>query len=201
MKTGIYQIKSITTNRIYIGSAVNIKTRWSRHHFDLLKKVHHSQFLQRHYDKYGLTDLEFSVIEECEKNVLLVREQYYLDTLPCEFNNAKIAGSCIGITRSKEFKDKLSTLTKGEKNPTYGLERTKEWRDNISKANKGQKAWNKGKTNIYDEKTLKKIKEGALNRKKLSCEYCNKNITPQNYARWHGNKCKQKQILITEKII
>jgi hypothetical protein len=45
----------------------------------------------------------------------------------------------------------LSTLTKGEKNPTYGLERTKEWRDNISKANKGQKAWNKGKTNIYDE--------------------------------------------------
>jgi group I intron endonuclease len=201
MKTGIYQIKSIITNRVYIGSAVNIKTSWSRHRSDLLKKVHHSQFLQRHYDKYSLDDLEFSIIEECEKEFLLIKEQYYLDTLSCDFNIAKVAGSCIGITKSQDFKDKLSTLTKGEKNPTYGLERTKEWRDNISKANKGQKAWNKGKTNIYDEKTLKKIKEGALNRKKLSCEYCNKNITPQNYARWHGNKCKQKQILITENII
>lgn len=192
MKTGIYQIKSIITNRIYIGSAINIKTRWSRHRSDLLKKVHHSQFLQRHYNKYGLKDLEFSIIEECKKEELLLKEQYYLDTLSCEFNIAKIAGSCIGITKSQDFKDKLSMLTKGKNNPTYGLIRTKEWRDNISKANKGQKAWNKGKTNIYDEETLDKIKQGALNRKKVNCEYCDKKTTPQNYARWHGKNCKKR---------
>jgi len=192
MKTGIYQIKSISTNIIYIGSAVNIKTRWSRHRSDLLKQAHHSEFLQRHYNKYGLKDLEFSVIEECEKENLLLREQYFLDTLSCDFNIAKIAGSCIGITKSQEFKDKISTLTKGKNNPTYGLLRTKEWRDNISNANKGQKAWNKGKTNIYSEQTLLKIKEGALNRAKINCEHCNKTITPQNYARWHGKNCKKR---------
>jgi len=192
MQTGIYQIKSIITGRIYIGSAVNIKIRWSRHRYDLLRNKHHSMFLQRHYNKHGLKDLEFSILEECIKENLLIREQYYLNTLVCKFNNAKIAGSCIGVIRSQAYKNKLSTLTKGINNPTYGMERTKEWRDNISKANKGQKAWNKGKTNIYDAKTLIKIKEGALNRKKINCQYCNKTTTPQNHARWHGNNCKQK---------
>ena len=192
--TGIYQIKSIKTGRIYIGSAINIKTRWNRHKNDLFKNVHHSSFLQRHYNKYGIDDLVFSVIEFCKKEELLLKEQVYLDSLNCEFNTCKIAGSCYGIKKSEEFKRKISVLTSGENNPTYGLERTKEWRDNISKANQGQKAWNKGKTEIYSESTLLKMKESALNKEKVLCEHCNNEVTPHNFKRWHGENCDYKNV-------
>lgn len=187
--TGIYKIKSISTNRVYIGSAVNITRRWNRHKRDLSKNKHHSIFLQRHYNKYGIEDLEFSIIKYCNKKSLLVEEQFYLDTLSCEFNICKIAGSCYELKRSEEFKKKISILTSGKNNPTYGLERTKEWRDKISKANKGQKAWNKGLKNIYSKETLEKMSKPKI---KKTCEYCNKQISPTNYKRWHGNNCKLK---------
>lgn len=192
--TGIYKIVSTKNNRTYVGSAVNIKRRWSRHKRDLLKNVHHSRFLQRHYNKYGLEDLTFSVLEFCKKEELIVREQHFLNTLKCPFNSAPIAGSCIGVTRTEEFKKKLSKLNSGKGNPTYGLTRTKEWRENISKANMGQKAWNKGKVGIYNKNTLCIIKEKALSRERAECEHCREKVTPQNYARWHGEKCKQKGI-------
>ena len=37
-----------------------------------------------------------------------------------------------------------------------------------------------------------KIKQSAQNRVKLLCQYCNKPATPGLFARWHGNKCKNK---------
>ena len=161
--TGIYKIQSILKpERFYIGSAINIQARWNRHKRDLLNKKHHSIFLQRHINKYGLEDLNFFIIEQCNKENLLIKEQFYFDNLICFFNNAKIAGSCIGSTRTKEQRLKISEYTKGKNNPTYGLERTVEWRNKISRANKGQKAWNKGKINIYDKETLEKIKKFCI---------------------------------------
>ena len=112
--TGIYQIKSIKTGRIYLGSAINIKTRWNRHKRDLFKNVYHSSFLQRHYNKYGLNDLIFSIVEFCKKEDLLLKEQIYLNSLSCEFNTCKVAGSCYGIKKSEEFKRKISTITSGK---------------------------------------------------------------------------------------
>lgn len=112
--TGIYQIKSIKTERVYIGSAINIKTRWNRHRRDLLKNAHHSSFLQRHYNKYGINDLIFSIVEFCKKEDLLLKEQIYLNSLSCEFNTCKVAGSCYGIKKSEEFKRKISTITSGK---------------------------------------------------------------------------------------
>ena len=187
--TGIYKIKSIKTGRVYIGSTVDIKTRWSRHKKDLERGKHHSTFLQRHYNKYSIEDLNFTVLKYCKKEDLLIEEQYYLDNFSCEFNSCKIAGSCRGIKKSEAFKKKISELTKGKNNPTYGRERTKEWRNNISKANKGQKAWNKGLKNIYSEETLEKMRKPKA---KKTCEYCGKQISPANHKRWHGENCKFK---------
>ena len=187
--TGIYQIKSIQTERLYVGSAINIKIRWNRHKRDLLNNVHHSSFLQRHYNKYGIGDLVFSVLEFCNKENLLIKEQIYLNSLNCQFNTCKVAGSCYGTKKSEEFRKKISVLTSGKNNPTYGLERTKEWRENISQANRGQRAWNKGLKNIYSENTLYKMRQP---KSKKCCEYCTKEISPTNYKRWHGKNCKQK---------
>lgn len=187
-KSGIYKIKSIKTNRIYIGSAINISLRWKRHKRDLTNSKHHSTFLQRHFNKYGIDDLEFSIIELCEIDNLIEREQFYLDNNECHFNNAIKAGSTLGSKRNEEQVKAMSKRFSGEGNPTYGLERTEEWRKNISEANKGQKAWNKGLKNIYSEETLEKMRKPKIKKK---CEYCGKDISLANYKRWHGENCKR----------
>ena len=42
-----------------------------------------------------------------------------------------------------------------------------------------------------DEQREKKRQE-KLAAPKITCYYCNKDIDPMNYARWHGDRCKQK---------
>ena len=164
IKTGIYIIKNKIDNRCYIGSAININVRWKRHIRDLINNKHHSIHLQRFINKHGIDSIFFEILEECNKDSLLIKEQYYLENSDSSFNVCKIAGSCIGIQRPQDFKDRISILTKGINNPTYGLERTPEWRDKIRQANKGQKSWNKGRKGVYSEETIRKFKEIAKNR-------------------------------------
>jgi len=52
--SGIYKIQStIKHERIYIGSAIYIKSRWAMHRYQLRNNKHSSQKLQRHYNKYS----------------------------------------------------------------------------------------------------------------------------------------------------
>jgi hypothetical protein len=37
-----------------------------------------------------------------------------------------------------------------------------------------------------------KQKESALKREKIKCKYCEINISPGMYKRWHGENCKCK---------
>jgi len=72
---GIYKIQStVKPDRFYIGSSVNISKRWSCHINDLRKNKHHSSKLQNHYNKYGESDLRFTIILGCEENDLLKTE-------------------------------------------------------------------------------------------------------------------------------
>lgn len=106
IRSGIYQIKSLINGKTYVGSAVKINCRWNAHRSMLRNQKHKSPILQNHVNKYGFDDLVFSVLEYCEKNVLLIREQYYLDSLapiyPAGFNISKLATSCLGSKRNPE---------------------------------------------------------------------------------------------------
>ena len=115
MKTsGIYQIINKVNGKSYIGSSVRLNKRWKRHLTDLKCNVHHSLALQRAFHKYGYNNFEFIILENCEEDKLLEREQYYLDSLKPEYNICRIAGNCLGITHSEETKQKQK-----ESNKTY----------------------------------------------------------------------------------
>src|ERR1035437_2049507 len=81
MISGIYKITSLDNNKFYIGSSKEIKIRWNRHLNDLKNKKHGNIHLQRAFNKYGIDSFKFEIIEYCEEHNLLIREQYYLDTL------------------------------------------------------------------------------------------------------------------------
>lgn len=82
-KIGVYQIKNLVNNKIYIGSTTqSFIKRLSVHLNHLYKGTHHSIILQRAWDKYGEENFEFSILELCKNNsIVLEREQYWLDKL------------------------------------------------------------------------------------------------------------------------
>lgn len=114
----IYKITNIENSKKYIGSSVNYKNRKQEHFRDLLLNKHHSAALQRAYNKYGKDNFLFEIIEYVpNKNELISREQYYIDTLKPEYNCCKIAGSILGRKMTEKQLIWNSEKSKGEKNP------------------------------------------------------------------------------------
>lgn len=111
-KSGIYQIKNKVNSKSYIGSSIRLSKRWRRHLTDLKCNVHHSLALQRAFHKYGYDNFEFIILENCEENKLLEREQHYLNSIKPEYNICKTAGNCLGITHSEETKQKRKVSNK-----------------------------------------------------------------------------------------
>jgi group I intron endonuclease len=88
MKTkicGVYKITS-PSGSFYIGSSVDVKSRWAGHRGELRRGKHHCPPLQRAATKYGVDTFTFEVLEECPRDVLREREQVYLNDLKPEYN-------------------------------------------------------------------------------------------------------------------
>ncbi len=111
--SGIYKISNIITNKIYVGSAISLYNREIQHFFHLKQQTHHNKHLQASFNKYGIENFKFEVIEEIvNKNQLISREQFYIDTLNPQYNKCRIAGSPLGIKHSKKFRDACSLRMK-----------------------------------------------------------------------------------------
>lgn len=139
---GIYKITCLQTGKIYIGSAVNLLKRKQNHFEALANGVHKNIHLQNAYKKYGKSSFVFEVLEMVEnKNNLLAREQFWINETKCTnrkvgFNICLIAGSAIGVKRSKEFKAKRSLINKGNKF-NLGKKASNELKLKLSAAHKG----------------------------------------------------------------
>lgn len=110
-KSGIYCIRNITNNKVYIGSSTNIYYRLKRHISDLNRGVHCNPLLQNVYNKYGTDSFDVSIIEECDKDQVLIREQYYINTLSPEYNLTK---EVINNRLSAESRKKISDTMKAK---------------------------------------------------------------------------------------
>jgi group I intron endonuclease len=180
---GIYQIQSkIKPERIYVGSAVEIKSRWSTHRYLLRNNKHHSKKLQHHYNKYGEDDLIFSVIAICIRedlipiNGIIRPEQFFIWAYDPYFNEAPFAGSLLGfkfseetiakhrgVIVSAETRKKQSESQKriGNKPPSAkGRKQTEEHKAKRKLFKKGHKSW-LGKK--HKPETILKMKNSAKN--------------------------------------
>lgn len=94
-KSGIYRWTNKTTGKSYIGSAVNLANRLN--YYFSPKSLTNSLLVKRSYIyssilEYGYSEFLLEILEYCEIEVLLLREQYYLDTLNPEYNIRKKVG-------------------------------------------------------------------------------------------------------------
>jgi group I intron endonuclease len=62
-KSGIYVIKNIINNKIYVGQTINIiENRIKRHQYELKNNKHANIYLQREFNKFGIHCFEFNIL-------------------------------------------------------------------------------------------------------------------------------------------
>lgn len=112
---GIYKITS-PSNKIYIGSSMNIRSRFLRYKNLHCKEQHK---IYRSILKYGWDSHTFEIIEKCEFENLYNRERYWQEFYDCIGKNG--LNCCYVNTDEKpllisdETKRKLSEKNKGKK--------------------------------------------------------------------------------------
>lgn len=116
LKSGIYCIENIETNKKYIGQAVDIQDRWRRHIGDLNRNAHCNDYLQNAWNKYGKDGFKFYIIESCDVEQLDEKEIYYIDfynTMDRNYGyNMKSGGQLSSNKYSDEVKQKMSQSVK-----------------------------------------------------------------------------------------
>lgn len=78
MIIGIYMIKNLSNNKVYIGQSIDINRRWNDHKAKLENNNHENSHLQESYNKYGKDSFEYSIICQCLKEELNDKEKYYI---------------------------------------------------------------------------------------------------------------------------
>jgi group I intron endonuclease len=111
--SGIYQIKNLINNKIYIGSTINLKQRFNDHKKLLRHNKHPNNHLQSSWIKHGESNFVFELIEQVNIDSLLIREQYYINLLSSHdkkvgYNLSKFAGNTLGYKFSEKSKIKMS---------------------------------------------------------------------------------------------
>jgi group I intron endonuclease len=157
---GIYIIKNIINNKVYIGQSVDIYHRWIQHKADLRNEHHHNEHLQRAWNKYGEKNFEFAVLIECSESELNSLEKSFIVDYKSNDGhygyNLTIGGDgCIGLSQesiekmrqsltgrrlSEDTRRKIGESNKGKKLPP----RSEDHKHNLGNSLKGKNAWNKG---------------------------------------------------------
>ena len=75
---GIYKITNKINNKVYIGKSKNISRRWHEHIKSWELGLHHSYKLQEDWNKYGVVNFTFEVIEICKKEDLNILEEKHI---------------------------------------------------------------------------------------------------------------------------
>lgn len=125
--TGIYSIsfKNSKSNKKYIGSASQVSKkdilskgfnkRWKTHLNLLKNNKHYSLPLQNACNKYGINNIRFTILEECDSNKCLEREQFYIDKFNAfnkGYNGRPIANNNLGFKQSEKQKQIIKNRAK-----------------------------------------------------------------------------------------
>lgn len=205
---GVYQIRSLSTNKFYIGSSSNLKKREFNHFRSLRKETHHNALLQKLFIKNGEDDFQFIVLKFFSKKSL-AREledrliNKYWDNPRClNIGHNAIGGDNLSKNPNKKdivkritksVRQRMASMTKEERiarfsqpgclNGMYGKTHTKETRKKLSEANKGHHR-NKG---IHRSEETKYLLSSIAHKRCLSPDYVNpfkgKTHTPETRAK------------------
>lgn len=129
MNQGIYKIINVVNNKFYVGSAVNLRKRKSRHFSELRTGKHKNRHLLAAWNKYGEQAFVFAVVEEVEDRALLLEAENrwlkeHVGKDYCYNIGTDATAPALGLSR--------------ELSPTWGYQHTEEAKGRIGFHSKGR---------------------------------------------------------------
>lgn len=128
--TGIYQIKNLVNNKVYIGSAKSIMDRFSTHKGLLKNNKHFNNHLQAAYNKYGLEAFSFEILEvvELKRELIEEREEFNIQLYKANdrefgYNKRLKSNTNLGRKFSDEIKEKFRISHLGVKQSKETIEK------------------------------------------------------------------------------
>lgn len=183
-KHGIYCIRNIINNKVYIGKSINIYTRIASHIQNLNKRSKdENRHLISSWKKYGNENFEYFVLEyfdEINEDLISERELFWMKIYNSTDRNYGYNLRMDSSTKMivHEETKKLFKQRIGNKNPNFG----NKW------------------SNEQKEKVSKKIKEQYRNGRTINMDNIIKGIFERN-RRWEENpELKEKMIQKLSKI-
>jgi len=194
--TGIYKITNITNGHFYIGSSIDIHTRWYHHKRNSRKGSIKCPHLYSAIRKYGEKNFTCDCLLICEQKDLELYEQLLLDlyfgTPECYNVSPNAKAPWRGRKMTSEQKKKISESMKGRKAWNKGIPRTEEEKQTISQRTKeAMSTYDVVVSESTRQKLSKKLKGRVFSkdsREKMR-------LAKVNYVPWNkgktGYKCKK----------
>lgn len=120
--SGIYVIRNKKNNKVYIGSSFDIRKRTNAHKNDLRKGKHHNKYLQNSWNKYGERSFEFKILERCEIDMLLEREQFWINSIGNELTYNIAQNTSAPMLGLKHTAETLARMAKSQTGRKHSLE-------------------------------------------------------------------------------
>jgi hypothetical protein len=114
-KAGIYRWINTLNQKTYVGSSINLSLRFKSYFsISYLEReiLKNQSLIYRALLKNGYSNFRLEILEYCDPDLVLEREQYYLNTLNLEYNILKTAGSLKGFKHSEATIEQIRKIKK-----------------------------------------------------------------------------------------
>lgn len=161
---GIYKITNKNNGKIYIGQSIDIKRRWYSY-YSPDKNRNYTSLILNAIEKYGIENFNFEVLEECSKEQLNEREEYWISYFQSNivgYNLTKGGDHNVGESNPKAqlteqdvcfIRELYNSKTSMKKDEIY---------DQFFSERCGKRAFQK----VWNGETWTHIKNGSLYRRK-----------------------------------
>ena len=187
---GIYKIENLIDGNLYYGSSKNIQKRWKTHRSQLDSGKHGNVYLQRAWIKYGNDSFIFEIVEECSLDILLEREQYYLDLNP-EYNIGMKSSGGDNLSKNPNREEIIKKMTRSVRE-RYDKMSQEERNELHSYPMEKNSNWKGGKSISFCETCRSRISKGVTNRCRKHLEYDRIGEKNSFYGKSHSEEFKSK---------
>ena len=110
--SGVYKITNTVTGEFYIGSSIDVKSRWWKHKCPSIWKKYPNSPLYRDMQKYGVDKFRFQILVPAIEEYLTQVEQECIEMLKPTYNDRHAKGW--DIERRKEHQKEYFHTEKGK---------------------------------------------------------------------------------------
>lgn len=107
-KIGIYCIKNVYNNKIYIGSSKSLYSRIKAHYNKLKTNKHYNKHLQNSWNKHGEDNFKCFLLAVCKQEELIMLEDIFIDKMNPDYNQKNASGTFV----TEMLKQRISNTLK-----------------------------------------------------------------------------------------